>query len=140
MIEVRKITSEQWDKLKHDAHVAVFAELPGTERVDFALITVKKDTDEIVQYVTIREYDSESIHWFYGGSFDKFKGTITAYRSMDALLSWARQNYKKLSFFTANTNFAMIKFGVKHNFQITGMRLVSNGLLLEHVINFSKEN
>ena len=138
MIQVKKLSKEQWELMREDAHIAVFSEMPGTEQVDFALITVKEDTDELVQYVAIREYDAESIHWFYGGSFDKYRGTVLAYRSMEALIGWARANYKKLSYFTSNRNYPMIKFGVKHKFEITGMRLVKDGLLLEHVLDFTK--
>jgi len=140
LIEVKKISSDVWESMKSDAHIGVFGELSGTEKVDFALLTVNKETDEIIQYVTVREYDATSIHWYYGGSFEKFKGSVMAYKSMEALLAWAKEHYKKLSFLTANTNFPMIKFGTKHKFQITGMRLVKDGLLLEHVLEFNKEN
>lgn len=139
MIEVKKLSLDQWELLRKDAHIAVFSEQPGTERVDYALLTVNKETDELVQYVTVREYDADSIHWYYGGSFDKFRGSVTAAKSMEALIGWAKDNYKSVSYLTANTNFPMIKFGVKHKFQITGVRLVPSGLLLEHVLNFKKE-
>ncbi len=139
MIEVKKIPADEWEAMKADAHISVFEELPGNERVDFALLSVLSKTQEIIQYITIREYDADSIHWYYGGSFPKYKGGMIAYRSTEAMLNWARDNYKRVSFLAANNNYAMLKFGIKNRFQIVGVRLVSNGLLLEHVLEFENK-
>lgn len=141
MIEVRKIDKETWQKMfAENAHVAVFDEriLKDKDCIDFALITIDTTSDKVVTYVTIREYDKDYAHWYWGGSFPDYRGTISAYRAMEAILDWMKVNYKKMSYFTQNTNYAMIKFGVTKKFQIVGMRLAKDGLLLEHVIEFDK--
>lgn len=139
-IMVKEIDKETWKRMAHDAHISVFDEHinPEKEVIDYALITVDSETDDLIQYVTIREFDKDSGHWFWGGSFPKYRGSIKAHRSMDALLGFMKAKYKKMSYLTGNTNFAMLKFGIKNKFQIVGTRLADGGLLLEHVLEFKK--
>jgi RimJ/RimL family protein N-acetyltransferase len=142
LILVKKILKEDWiEKFAENAHLTVFDERIEKDKdaIDFALITIDQDTDRLVSYVTVREYDKDHAHWFWGGSFPTYRGTVSALRSMEAIFDWIKANYKKLSFFTQNTNFPMLKFGIQKKFQIVGLRLAQGGLLLEHVIEFNKE-
>lgn len=143
MILIKRIEKDVWKEMfAENAHLAVFDERikKDKEVIDFALIAVDQDTDDLISYVTVREYDKGHAHWYWGGSFPKYRGRVSALRSMEAILGWMKENYIKMSFFTQNTNHPMIKFGVKHKFQIVGVRLAQGALLLEHVIEFDKIN
>lgn len=134
MIRVQRISKEDWkEKFAEDAHISVFKEpWPADfERIDFALLTVD-DEDNLVQYVTLREMDKESVYLQYGGSFADYRGSIKSFESYSTILDYLSESYKNVGFLVENTNFPMLKFAIKKEFVIVGTRYADGKLFLEH--------
>ena len=131
-INVKRIEKSEWVSLSRDAHVSVFKEEweAEKERVDFALLTTDSE-DQLIQYATLRELDSESVYIQYGGSFPTYRGSIPAYRSFQAILRWLGERYPNVTFLTENTNLAMLKFAIREGFIIVGLRATKKSIMLE---------
>lgn len=131
---VKKISKEIWaEKFAEEAHLAVFKEVwpRDFERIDYALVTVD-EADKLVQYVTIREMDKESCYLQYGGSFEDFRNSIKSWRSYEVILDYLGKEYKNVGFLIENSNFPMLKFAIKKEFVVCGLRHVNGKLFLEH--------
>lgn len=134
MISVKQIPELEWrTHFAKDAHQIVFRETwdAGFERIDFALLT-HDEKEQLVQFATIREMDSESAYIQYGGAFPDFRNSKKSLDSFSAILNWLEERYKNVGFLTENTNFPMLKFAIKKKFIITGVRFFKGHLLLEH--------
>ncbi len=70
-IEITQLGPEKWSIFSEDAHRACFSELrPAyTDRIDYALLAHDPHDRGVLGYVTVRELDSESVYWQYGGAF-----------------------------------------------------------------------
>lgn len=137
-MKVVEITKEQWALLSEDVHLTVFNEskVAATDRIDFALVT-EDSLGILMNYVTCREIDSESLYWQYGGSFPGTKGSVMSLRATEALLAFCKLKYKRVFFYVENTNFAMLKMAMKCGFLITGIRNYKNTILVEHLLEFA---
>lgn len=133
MIEVKRIEKHEWYQMAGKAHLAVFDETwdPDLERIDYALLTVD-EKNSLIQYATLRELDRESVYISYGGSFPNYKGSVAALKSFQSILGWLYAHYKHVSFLTENTNFPMLKFGIKEGFRVVGIRNFKGKVMLEH--------
>jgi len=137
-MKVMEIQKDDWMLLSEKAHLIVFneAKMASTDRIDFALVTENSKGD-LMNYVTCRELDSESLYWQYGGSFPGTKGSILSLRAVQALLEYCKAaEYKRVGFFVENTNLAMLKMAMKCGFLITGVRNFKGVILLEHYLEF----
>lgn len=129
---------EDWKELSKRAHLIVFNEDkdPLKDRLDFALVTEVEESSLLLNYVTCREADAETLYWQYGGSFPGTKGTILSYRAVQALLRYCQERYKRVFFYVENKNSAMLKMALKCGFLITGIRNYKNTILVEHLLEF----
>lgn len=136
-MNVQVIQKDDWKELSEKAHLIVFNEAKDSsiDRIDFALATESPD-GVLLNYVTCRELDKESLYWQYGGSFPSAKGTVLSYRAVKALLDYCKMHYKRVSFYVENTNSAMLKMAMKCGFLITGVRNYKGSILLEHLLEF----
>lgn len=134
VIEVKVITPKEWFDLAENAHTAVFKEYwnKNLERIDFALLMVKKETDEVVSYATVQIRDSNSAYLQYGGAFPKFQGTPIIFLSFQEMLKTLKKEYKKITTLVENNNYAMLRFYIKEYFKIIGIRYFKNHILLVH--------
>ena len=138
-MKVVEIQKDDWMLLSEKAHLIVFneAKMAATDRIDFALVT-ENSRGELMNYVTCRELDSESLYWQYGGSFPGTKGSILSLRAVQALLEYCKSaGYARVGFFVENTNSAMLKMAMKCGFLITGVRNFKGIILLEHYLEFA---
>jgi RimJ/RimL family protein N-acetyltransferase len=137
LITVHQITAQDWRELGPNAHLAVFSEKapPSQDRMDFALLTIEEDTNDVLAYVTCRELDPETLYWGYGGSFPTAKNSSRswgAYRAMtDKSFSLG---YKHIFTLIENKNKVMLKFASKIGYTIVGIRHVNGCTMLEHVL------
>ena len=79
MIEVEQIHPSDWKEMSENAHGMCFESdtpLQHEERISFALLASRKGVP--LQYVTCREWDSESVYWQLGGSFPGARKTCEA--------------------------------------------------------------
>lgn len=139
---VHRIEGEEWRRIADVAHKAVFGEAKPTavdHRIEFALLACN-ERDEILSYVTCREVDVGKLYWGYGGSVPPVRETVQSWRVMNEMLRVCRlDGYTQISFLVENTNRAMLKLALKAGFLITGLRLISGSVMIEHVLQLSKE-
>ena len=134
MIDVKLIEPRIWKTMAADAHLSVFKEQwdAELETIDFAMLMVLQSSDTAVSYATVQEMDDKSVYLQYGGVFPDFKGTMISYRSFHQMIERLKQDYKKITTFVENTNYSMLKFYMKENFKITGIRFFGDLTLLEN--------
>lgn len=134
MIEVKRVLPEEWKVLAEAAHVAVFDESwdKNLERVDFAMIMTKTETNEVISYATVQIIDPNTAYLQYGGVFPKFRETPLSFLSFKEMLLAIKKQYTKIVTFVENTNYPMLRFYIKEFFKITGIRFFKHHIFLEH--------
>jgi len=131
-IEVDKINRGEWISMSRDAHLICFNEArdPMMDRIDFALINSRDG--EPLNYCTVRELDSESVYWQYGGAFPNTKGTTTSFYSYKRNADWCfNEGYERITTYIENNNLAMLKIALKVGFLIIGTRTFKGHIMLE---------
>lgn len=137
-MRVVKLTKEDWATLSEKAHLIAFNEHrdPISERVDFAII-VEDGYGKPMIYITARELDRESLYWQYGGAFPDTRGTGKTKECVEEVLNWCKQNnYRRVFFYTENTNVPMLKLAMNLRFRAVGIRNYKHHVLLEHFREF----
>ena len=132
MIEVRKLSNEEWSKMAENAHLICFDEKRPSEmdRISYALLNV--DGEKVLNYCTVRELDSESVYWQFGGAFPNSKGTVHSARSYARNIKWTfDQGYKRITTYVKNTNTNMFRIQLKCGFLPIGMRTVQGDIYIE---------
>ena len=115
-MRIEKLKPEDWRYLAEDVHKVVFEERKpmSLDRIDYALLVV----DEKPQaYVTVREIDSESAYFQYGGAFPETKGTAASYECWKTVLGWAQEHYKRINFLVENDNKPMLRMAMSADFK-----------------------
>lgn len=133
MISVKVLLPHQWKEMAENAHVAVFDETwdKNLERITFALLMVDKE-DQIISYATAQEIDKETVYLQYGGAFPKFRGSPVVYKSFCEMVDFLKKSYKTIRTYVENVNYPMLKFYMKNNFLVTGVRYFKEFTLLEN--------
>lgn len=137
-MNVQKIEKEVWGSYFSElAHKICFEERKpaSRDRIDYALLVVDSN-DSPCGYITVRELDSETCYWQFGGVFPGTIGTTKSFKAYKACIEWSRGKYKRVSTLIENQNSAMLKFAAKVGFLIVGIRNYHGTVLLEHVMEF----
>jgi RimJ/RimL family protein N-acetyltransferase len=139
-LDVEKLTPEQWRELSEDAHKSVFQELrPKTlDRIDYALLAVKNG--RLHGYCTVRELDSDSVYWQYGGAFPGTHSTAQAVHTYRAFVEDARAQYKRVTTLVKNDNIRYLRLAFACGFRIIGTRFFDGEIFVELLLDFTKEN
>lgn len=141
MITVRALTREEWEKMAEDAHLLCFNEHRPSylDRIDYALVNVT-DKEEILNYCTVKELDSESVYWQFGGAFPNSKGSVHSARSYARNIEWTfKQGYKRITTYAKNTNSDMLRVQLKCGFIPIGMRTVQGEVYVEMLLEARSE-
>lgn len=141
MLTVRAVDSTSWSHMGAVSHHFVFGEKAPADHtaIDFALCTFDQN-DQIVGYVTVKLLAHEVAYWKYGGSFPNAKGTTISWESYRQFVKWHKENgYKVVTTLIENVNNTMLKFALKMGFQIIGMKIMSQKLYIELVLDLTKE-
>lgn len=137
---VKKISKEEWKEMSASAHLICFNEKrdPEMDRIDFALLNVRGE--EPLNYCTVRELDSESVYWQYGGAFPNTKGTGTSFYSYQRYADWCfDQGYKRITTYVQNDNLAMLKIALQVGFRIIGTRTFKGCIMVELLLEDKDE-
>lgn len=130
-MRVIKINSSDWAESSEYAHITCFNEKRPAEmeRIDFALLAI----DEKPQaYCTVRELDSESAYWQFGGSFPEARDTIKSFKAYSMFRNWMKEaGYKRISTYVKNDNIVMLKMAFKIGYRIIGTRTFKNEIYVE---------
>jgi len=139
-IEVKRLTSEEWAPMAEKAHIVVFDELRPSfmNRIDWVLMGVLHGTP--MGYVTVRELDSETLYWSYGGAFPETFGTIKVLPCYKLFAEQSKKyGFKRIFTSIKNTNRPMLKMALNQDFVVVGMRTFENEIFLE-LLKELKEN
>ena len=134
MIIVHTVPKEEWTQLAPHAHLAVFGEgIPNTQdRIDFALLAVDGKTDDVLGYITCKEFSPETLYMSYGGAFPPSAKKMLAWRTYLELISTAfKRGYKRIFYSVANDNFPMLKMAAKGGSRIMGVRCLEGAIMLD---------
>lgn len=139
MITVREVPALDWIILSENAHSAVFGTYKPKEwdRIDYALLALRDE--EVLGYVTCREFDSQTLYWQFGGMLPHLRNTITSFQCYLAFRDWTKNKYERVVTYIENTNMVMLKMAMKIGYLITGIRNFQGSILLEHTLEFKKE-
>ncbi|MBX3017976.1 MAG: hypothetical protein KF767_08810 [Bdellovibrionaceae bacterium] len=136
-MKLRVLLPQEWAKFSEAAHLVVFDERRPTamERISFALV-VETEEGKPAGYATIKELDSETAYFQYGGAFPGTKGTTAALRAYRMIMRFIRDGYRRAGTLIENTNTPMLKFAMNEGWVISGLRVYDGKILLEHKIDF----
>lgn len=128
-----QIPAKQWHQFAPDAHRAVFGELLPAEydRIDYALLAVDGDKARPVAYMTLREFDADTVYLKHGGAFPPLRGNFQSFYVYNSMLDWVRSRYKRATTLVENTNVVYIKMALTAGFRIIGIRNFQGIVLLE---------
>lgn len=132
MIEVVKLSREEWKLMAADAHVVCFNErIPKDfNNIDFAVITAENKTPQT--YATVRVLDKESCYWQYAGAFPSSKGQGKSLDNMKRTMDYCfAQGFKRISFYVESDNTIMLHMALRNGFKIIGTRTFKGCILVE---------
>lgn len=139
-ILLQKLNAEEWKVFSEDAHRACFSEVRSAsiERIDFALLAHDPTSRGVLGYVTVRELDSESVYWQYGGAFENIEKGVLVYRIYKEFIEFTGKHYKRVTTLVENTNLAYLKLAMKFGFRIIGVRVFKGTILVELLLDFEE--
>jgi len=140
VIEVRKLSKDEWMDMAEKAHLICFNEERPREldRIDYALLNVSNE--EVLNYCTVKELDAESVYWQFGGAFPNSKGTVHSARSYARNIAWTfSQGYKRITTYVKNTNTNMFRIQLKCGFIPVGMRTIQGEIFIELLLEAPSE-
>lgn len=135
MIQIHKVSKEDWASLADNAHLAIFGEKKpaSQERIDFALLAV--NGDDLIGYVTCRELSPTILYWSYGGAFPPGSKTLYAWLGYRAMTETCKKlGYEEILTFIENKNSPMLKMASKIGYFISGLRMWNGHTMLEHTL------
>jgi len=129
---VRKFSPTEWAVMAENAHRYCFSEIrpADMDRISFAIASFE---DEVpFGYVTVRELDSESVYWQYGGAFKSCEKSVKVLKHYQGYINFCKEaGYKRISTYIQNTNLPMLKMAMHCGFRIIGVRLFQNEVFCE---------
>lgn len=140
MISVERIEKEQWSEcFSENAHRICFAEIRpgGWDRIDYALLATEDST--LYGYCTVRELDSESAYWQYGGAFPPAQRSAKAVKSYGAFVDYAKAHYKRVTTYVDNENITYLRLAFTFGFRAIGVRIFDGKIFVELLLDFTKE-
>lgn len=140
-IEVLKIGPTEWAEISEKAHRVVFKEERPKEmdRIDYVLL-METPEGEPCGYCTVRELDSESVYWQYGGAFPTAHSSPRAVECYSKSIEWTRSRYKRISTLVENNNVRYLKLAMHYGFRVIGCRTFQGKIYLELLNEFEGGN
>ena len=138
---IEQISPETWAKVSEGVHHEVFKTYKPKEwdRIDYALLILRDGDKDPIAYMTCREISNDAVYWQYGGSFDEIRGTTASWVCYKEFVAWARQRYKCVQTYTANTNATYLKMALKAGFKIIGTRNFKGEVFVDLLLEFEEE-
>lgn len=137
MVDIVKVHPEDWKSLSRNAHLASFAESydgEDFERISFAVLMMRKGTQEIVGWATCREHDRDTLYLKTGGALRGAKTTSLSYSGYKQFIDWTSAKYKRVVTLIENKNSDMLRMALKAGFLVIGVRVFQNRIYLECLI------
>jgi len=140
-IELKRLDSSDWDVLSEKAHLVVFnEERPHwMNRIDYTMMFTEEGS--VLGYITVKELDSESVYWQYGGVFPNAKNTPKSFECFSMAIKYSKDfGYKRVSMLVKNNNFPMLKFAISTEFMPIGVRTLDGDVLVEFYKDLQRSN
>jgi hypothetical protein len=139
-LEVHQMPPGQWALYSEDAHKICFSEKRPwqMDRIDFALVAVDTDKRDPLGYVTVRELDSESVYWQYGGAFPSSEKSLWAYKAYEKFVKWTKERYSRVTTLVESENVRYLKMAMSVGFRVIGVRIFKGQVLCELLLEFKK--
>lgn len=130
----------EWNEIAEQWHKACFEEQrpASMNRCDYALVVT--DSEKMICYTTILEFDSQTAHMQHGGSAPEVRGTALTVRGYKMMMQWLREKYSQATTHIGNWNIPMLKMAMNEGFLIVGADFHNDGVCYLHLFNeFKKE-
>jgi RimJ/RimL family protein N-acetyltransferase len=130
-LEIKSLSGAEWRHFAHTAQVLAFRQTrdPSMDRIDFALLAVKNG--EPCGFVTVRELDSESIYWQFGGAFPQIKATVHVQTVYREFVKACAGKYRRVTTLVENDNVPYLRLAMAAGFRIIGVRVYGGTVLVE---------
>lgn len=137
---VLKITPQEWASISENCHAVVFQEKRpfDMDRLDYVLLAESAEKKPC-GYCTVRELDSESVYWQYGGGFPGTKESVNAVQAYGKFIEWTKSRYKRISTYVENSNVRYLKLAMHFGFRVVGCRFIQGKIYLDLLNEFSEE-
>lgn len=136
----RQISPEDWALVAEQAHLLAFQERRPAEmnKISFCVTVEEKEKPGVpLVFATMRELDSESIYWQYGGVFSPAQKSIKTYACYHKVSQFTKElGFKRVTTYVENTNKAMLKLAIDLGFIPIGIRNFKQQILLELLLEF----
>ncbi len=132
--KVAKVPAEEWQqKFSAESHRLVFGTIKPKhrDRIDYALLVIRDEAP--VGYVTVKEYDCETVYWQFGGVFPRLRRSMTAVRAIEEALEWQKKHSRRILTYVENKNLPMLRFYLGYGFLIIGTRTYNNMVMVDLV-------
>lgn len=132
-----QLSPEEWKQnFSENIHKVVFKEIRQAERevISYALLVIKDE--EVMGYVTVKQYDVDSVYWQFGGVIPKFRRSMTAVKGIELALEWQRERAKRILTYVENTNLPMLRMYLAYGFIIIGTRSYNNLVMCDMLKEF----
>lgn len=132
MIEIVKVTKNEWDKMSEKTIEYSFGETAwGSDmnRVSYAILA--QDSASLVPYgfATIIEIDAQTAYIQHGGTFPSTLGSAIGGRGFFKIIEYLRNRYYHVQMRVRNTNISMLKLALKAGFITCGTHMDKLGTL-----------
>jgi hypothetical protein len=134
MIQIERIDASEWNVLAEDAHLVVFQENRPAfmNRIDYVLIA--SSNLEMIGYITVRELDSASVYWQFGGVLPKYRSTATVLKAYQKAIEETKVAYENIFTYIRNDNIRMLKLAMSQGFKIIGTKTFDGVIYVEHLL------
>jgi hypothetical protein len=139
-VKTVQIPKEEWTSYSERFHLIVFNELrlKTLDRIDYALVA--EDAEGIpFGFCTVKEFDSESVYWQFGGGIPGVRNSIQAVKGYESFIEWTKERYKRITTLIENTNISYLKLAMHFGFRIIGCRTFKGIILVELLNEFNLE-
>jgi len=127
---IKVISPETWKECSEKVHSIVHQthRHPEFERIDYVLVS--NDNTDTYGYITVKEWDKDSVYWDFGGSIPT-ASSVKVYNALMEAINFTFEKHKKITMHTYNENIPMLKLAMKAGFRIIGIKSIENNIFCE---------
>lgn len=123
-LQLIELNAKEWaDIAESTLKYSMGLDWPGSKtRATSALLVQNPETREPMGYMSLVEFDSESVYLQHGGNFPASQGFMTL-KTYLMMVDHVKAKYKFLSTRIFNQNIPMLKLAFQAGFRITGTQV-----------------
>lgn len=139
-MRVERVSKEDWHTWADVCYPSVFNAVrpKALERIDYALLAMEEK--EILTFVTVKEMDSETAYWQFGGAMAEAKKSYRAVMAYMMMIRWEMERHKRITTKIENDNISMLKVAMACGFKIQGVSGFKGKTFVELLNEFHVED